>query len=404
VSVTESRSFESPTFLQLLLAFAWALAGYFILHRGHLDPFLFSDAHVYANALSSWVSGQNAYDAHFGALRFLYPPIFLYVAGPLANVFPAHWGWILYLAIDLACTLALPIVLARFYFKQSWLNALFALLLFLAAPQFGGVLALASGNLACVLYLLVFLAALPGLGKNRWAWFYAAVFLVSLIKINLLLMLALPILAGKRQTIRSSACALVTIAAYLLQKILVPGLYEGYKSSLRYELFEAHQYGYGVFGIVADTNYKFHHTIGRSPYWITGVFVLLLFSGLLLLRRRLPLDGLKRDRTDGIWLTLIIVAIVLANPRLLHYDACVAMPAAFVLITNLLRFRRPILVFAALFLVSLLAAFFVHSTPLKGSLETAGLLAAFTATFFKLWSETSTQHQLEAVRATSAVS
>ena len=386
---------KSPALWELLAAFALAVAGYLALYHGHLQPFLLSDAHVYATGLNQWMSGGDPYGAeHFGALRFVYPPIFLFAGAPLARLMPAHWGWPLYLTISFASAFALPIVMARFYFRQGWLNAFFALLIFFAAPQFGGLLALESGNMACLLYLLIFLAGIPGLKRNVWGWFYAAVFFAALIKVNFLLMLALPVFAGYGQWIRSSVCTIATMAVYLTQKILTPGLYAAYQRSLRFVLIDEDGYGYGVFGNMARLDRKWHHTVGTMPYLIGGLFVPLLLVSLIALKRRL-----RVEYTDGVWLTLIIVAIVLANPRLLHYDACVAMPAIFVLLVNALKARRPVLVFAGLFVISLGVAIFVKSVPIKGGYELVLMLASFAAIYWKLRRDATVSDSQELVAA-----
>ena len=397
---TLSEFATAPAPWQLLAAFLLAVAGYLALYHGHLQPFLLSDAHVYATALDVWMHGGDPYGAdHFGALRFVYPPIVLFAGAPLARLFPANSGWPIYLAISFASAFALPVVMARYYFQQQWLNPFFALLIFFAAPQFGGLLALESGNMACLLYLLIFLAGIPGLSRNQWGWFYGVVFFAALIKVNFLLMLALPVFAGANQWIRSSGCTIATMAVYLLQKIFMPGLYSAYQRSLRFVLIDEDGYGYGVFGSLARLDRKFHHSIGAMPYLLTAGFVLLLFISLVLLRRRLPVDS-----TDGLWLTLLIVAVVLANPRLLHYDACIAMPAVFVLLVNAFRPRQPLWVFVGLFLVSLAVAIFVRSVPTKGGYELVLMLGSFAIVYWQLWREAAASSSPELVAAESAQS
>ena len=131
---TLSEFATAPAPWQLLAAFLLAVAGYLALYHGHLQPFLLSDAHVYATALDVWMHGGDPYGAdHFGALRFVYPPIVLFAGAPLARLFPANSGWPIYLAISFASAFALPVVMARYYFQQQWLNPFFALLIFFAA-------------------------------------------------------------------------------------------------------------------------------------------------------------------------------------------------------------------------------------------------------------------------------
>ena len=104
----------------------------------------------------------------------------------------------------MAATCALPLVLARFYFRRRWMGPLFALLLFFASPRFTGVLAFCGMNVASTLYLLALIAGIPGIRRNRWGWFYLAVIFAASIKISFLALLLLPLLAGRRQGWRSA--------------------------------------------------------------------------------------------------------------------------------------------------------------------------------------------------------
>ena len=145
-------------------------------------------------------------------------------------------------------------------------GATFAILLFFASPRFTGVLAFCGMNIASTLYLLAFVAGVPGIRKNRWGWFYLAVFLAAIIKITFLALLLLPVLAGRRQWWRSALCGVAVIAANLGERSLWPSFYAGYQWALRQGILVQQSYGYGIFGVLAS----YHHTqeprVGPGPY------------------------------------------------------------------------------------------------------------------------------------------
>ncbi|HTD56504.1 MAG TPA: glycosyltransferase 87 family protein [Silvibacterium sp.] len=335
---------------------------------------------IYADALNDWRSGADPYRTIHGALRFVYPPVFLYVGVFLGRLFPDHLGWYLYALLHLASTIALPIVLARYYFRERWLNTGFALLVFFAEPRLTGVMALANGNIASLLYLLALLAALPGFEKNRWGMFYAVLFVGGLIKLPFLLLLLFPLLTGTRQWRSCSLCVAAVVAGYLVQKICVPALYAGYKWSVEQQLTVIHHYGYGVLGIAAGLQYKLYGRVGIISSLIAAVFTLFVVGALFLLRRRIAEPAGNR-----LWISLILLATIVASPRILPYDADVALMAAFVILVNVTQTRRLLVLLILLFLPSLLVPHFIKSPTLAGCYETLVLLVAFASGFAVLW-------------------
>jgi hypothetical protein len=359
-----------------------------INHALSLQSFVLTSEPIYRDALDDWLSGGDPYRTIHGPLRFVYPPIFLYVGGFLARVFPDHIGWYLYAFVHVASTIALPIVLARFYFRQTWLNAGFALLIFFAEPRLTGVLALTNGNIASALYLLAFLAMLPGVHANRWTLFYLAVFIGALVKLPLVLLLLLPLLTGKGQWRYCSICAVAIAAAYTLQRVFFSDLYAGYQWSLVQQIRVIHHYGYGVLGIAAGLEYKLYGKVSILPTIISGVFAAILIVALFLLRRRIgPLAS------DPLWLSLVVLSVILVSPRILNYDADIALFAAFVIFVNVLHTRRLLTLLVLLFLPSLFVPYFVNAQTLVGCYETLLLILAFAGGFFTLWRESAAPGQ-----------
>jgi hypothetical protein len=335
---------------------------------------------IYADALNDLRSGADPYRTIHGALRFVYPPIFLYVGELLERLIPNRIGWYLYALVHVASTVALPVVLARFYLRQRWLSPGFALLVFFAEPRLTGIMALANGNIASLLYLLVFLAALPGLQKNRWALFYAAVFAGGLVKLPLLLPLLFPLLSGARQWRNCSICIAAVIAANLVQKLALPTLYAGYIWSVEQQLTVIHHYGYGVLGIAAGLDYKLHGRVGIIPSLVSAAFTMSVVGALFLLRRRIA-----EPASNRLWISVILLSTILASPRILPYDADIALMAAYVIFVNVFQTRRLIVLLVLLFLPSLIVPHFIKSPTLAGCYETLLLLLAFGSGFAILW-------------------
>jgi len=377
-----------PSYL-VAIFFAVVVCRYLYLHwsTNHgfsLQSFILTNEAVYNDALTDWLSGADPYRTIHGALRFVYPPVFLYVGGFLARIMPDPSGWYLYAIVHVISTLALPVVLARFYFCQTWLNAGFALLIFFAEPRFTGIMALANGNIASFLYLIAFLAMIPGLRSNRWSLFYAAVFVGAVIKLPLLLLLLLPLLTATGQWRYCSVCAAAVAAAYGIQKIFMPGLYAGYQWSLVQQVKVIHHYGYGVLGIAAGLELKLYGRVSMLPSLLTGLVSVLLIAALFLLRRRVD-----EPASNHLWLSLLVLSVILTSPRILNYDADIALLAAFVIFVNVLQIRRLLTLLVVLFVPSLFVPYLVNAQTLVGCYETLLLLLAFACAFIKLWREPS---------------
>ena len=337
------------------------------------------------------MAGGNPYDSSMAPLFFLYPPAFLYFASVLSHLLPGGWGEPAYVVLEIASALALPIVLARYFFRQPWLGPLMAILLFFASPRFTGALALCSMNVATILYCLAFVGAIPGLRRNRWRWFYLAVFLAASIKITFLALLLLPLLAGRRQWLRSIACGVGVVAANLLEKVLIPTLYGGYQWSLQQGILAQQQFGYGVFGIVASYHHKQRTGAGLAAYVVAGVMALLVLGSMFLLKRRLARNARETGANDpdvnGQWLALVVTAIILVNPRVMQYDIDIALLAGFVLWVYVLRARRLLVLMTMLFLPSLVVPYVVLNPHLHGIYSSLLVVAGFGMGCWRLWTE-----------------
>jgi hypothetical protein len=85
-----------------------------------------------------------------------------------------------------------------------------------------------------------------------------------------------------------------------------------------------------------------------------------------------------------LWLSTVVLSVILISPRILPYDADIALFAAFVIFVNVLQTRRLIALLVLLFLPSLIVPYFVNAQTLVGCYETLLLLLAFAGGFFTL--------------------
>jgi hypothetical protein len=374
---------EKPKTIYVLLAFVAAAAGFTWLHKRDFSLWWLEDLPVYAHALREWLAGRSPYNAELSPLYFLYPPAFLYVAGWLSYLVPTGIGAYVYVGVNIVAVCAIPVVMARYFFRLPWMGPLLALLVFLAEPRFTAMLALCGMNVASLLYCIAFVAAIPGLKRNRWELFYGAVFLAGITKITFLALLLLPLLIGKRQWMRSILCGAAVVGTNLAEKIFLPDLYKGYQWSLVQAILVQRHYGYGVFGVLAFYEDKWHHVVGKGPYAVAGAMALAIVVGLFLLRRRLELRGTFEG--NGVWVALVLMAVVLVNPREMQYDVDIALLGAFVVFVVALKVRWPLAWMVVWFLPCLVVPRVIHSPILYGVYETVLVLTAFGLGYWRLW-------------------
>jgi hypothetical protein len=407
-SPVQDGSLKGPGTGVILLVAALAVGLFCLIHRGTFPGWL-DDLRVYSHAFEDWRAGRDPYGTPFMSMYFLYPPIFLYVQALLSSIFAAPWGQVAYAALHLTAICSLPVVLARYFFRQQWLSPLFAMLVFFAAPRFTGILTLGEMNIATTLYLLAFVGAIPGLRHNRWRWFYLAVFAAAMVKITLLVLLLLPMLAGRWQRVRTVLCGLAVFAAYLLERFVWPELYGRYQWSMAHAIPAQQAYGYGIFGVLSTYHVR-QHSYRMVPFLVSVLIALLVVALMLRLRRRLWSTGWMTHELsgNGRWLALVVMSIILVNPRLMQYDADIALLASFVLWVHVLRryvssSGRLLLLQVLLFVPSLLVPLVVLNPHMHGTYETMLLWLSFSLGYWQLWREATAEEKgaelLAAVRA-----
>jgi hypothetical protein len=320
---------------------------------------------------------------------------------------PGSWGGLCYSALSIGATCALPLILAHFYFRKAWLTPWFALLLFFASPRFTGLLVFCEMNIATILYCAGFAAAVPGIQRNRWRWFYIVVFLAAMVKFTFLAMLLLPLLAARRQWIQSLLCGLAVGAANMGQGMLWPAEYQQYQWAMTKGILDQQAFGFGILGIMASYNSKHSGGVGTAPFIISGLVAFTPLLLMFLLWRKLSRPGASEAATtdpassdpaasnpattalasNGNWLALVVSTIILVNPRLMQYDVDIALLAAFVLWVYGLRAKRLILLMLLLFLPSMVVPLMVLNPHLHGIYTAAVAYAGFALGYWRLWQE-----------------
>jgi hypothetical protein len=184
-----------------------------------------------------------------------------------------------------------------------------------------------SGNLAYILYGLMLASAAVGWKRGRWIWFYLAVLAAACVKVHLLTMLAIPLLSGKRQWLRALVTAAAGLALYGLQFKIWPQAFHVYLNTLQTMSQSRRDFGCGPAGNLA----RVLQILGL-PYEKTCiVFYVVYAAGMFLLL--LWLSRLYRGRRVRFvsWAPVMLIGVVLLNPRILTYDAAaVSLPMALV--------------------------------------------------------------------------
>jgi len=180
-----------------------------------------------------------------------------------------------------------------------------------------------SGNLAYLLYGLILAAAVPGWKRGRWFWYYLAVLAASIFKVQLLSLLAFPVLVGRRQWYPAVGTATTGLLLIAAQARLWPELFREQLTTIRIMFDVVPDFGYGPSGVLGRALW-----IHGRPYSSATTIVYLAFAGalgivLLLLALRVRQQNLPQE----MWIPIELVGTVLLNPRIMKYDmAAITIP------------------------------------------------------------------------------
>jgi len=278
--------------------------------RGGLDPYVAELARLAA-------IGPRAHDYNV----YPYPPVTL-IFLRFANLFPTILGralfWIIYAAgfgaqLWAGFQLALPA-------ERRILR--YALPLVVFFPGFMPNEVILCGNLAIPIYGAVLAAAILGWKKNQWGWFYMAVLAGSLFKPPFLALLAIPMLVGTAQVVRSSAAAGFGVLLFAVQRLIWPTQFSEYLRLLQVESIFRHNaghfeaFGFSAAGVLASVL----QAMGR-PFGFSSTLFYLAYSGALFLALIYFAWQYRQERIGRYtFMTVLVVGALLLSPRILQYD------------------------------------------------------------------------------------
>jgi hypothetical protein len=187
-----------------------------------------------------------------------------------------------------------------------------------------------GGNIAFLLYGLIFGAFWLGWKRDRWLWFYAAVVLASCIKSPYLVYLAIPLLCRRGKLAQVSIAAICGVGLFAVQKLVCPELFQHCMLALNRVFTCNNDFGSGPAGRFSEAlvAYTSHYAAWGTAFYLLTAVVLF---GVLLYLAEFYKQGLL---TDEQWFPVMLLGVSLLYPRLIEYDLF-----AFTLAMALIAFR-----------------------------------------------------------------
>ena len=265
----------------------------------------FWDYNVYLTAVENFNNGMSVYLTD-DKYRFVYPPIFLYVISSLGDSFEK---------IYLIFFFASLILLFNEKLRMISIGVIVSsLVYFNGAPPFA--VAIATGNLSIILNVWLIFLFFKSFESNFYKHlFLISIILFSLIKFNFLiysvtLFLVTPNLKSFKFFL---TIVVITSFLYLIQFIFLNDLFIEFVSSLRTQTIgrESYDMGYGLNTIIF---------LGLNNFVLANIFSLIIGFILILLitNKHLILKGILGIET---YKYLVLVLILLLNPRMMIYDS-----------------------------------------------------------------------------------
>jgi hypothetical protein len=321
------RPFRVPAYQWIPLVM-WILAFAAIPVWIALCPGLSCDAKLYFKAIRSVHAGHDPYLDGIGAVTALngfphanlpypyaYSPITLPLLRLLGLFLPMLYiggYWLLYIAGALA---------------QIWVSMQAAepeerkyfAFLAPAAAFFPGLVqesTLMAGNIAYILYGLVFATALFGWRRGQWRWFYLATLAASCFKIPMLSLLAIPILSARKQWLPAGVTAASGVGLFAVQSLIWPSCFHHYLRVVGLVFSRFQNFGVGPAGIFGQILFDAGHSYRATSMLFYILFALPLFGLLLYLSRQYFNGKLSLEQ----WMPVMLTGVILLNPRIQEYD------------------------------------------------------------------------------------
>jgi hypothetical protein len=310
------------------------------------------DLHVYANAIRSLHAGHDPYADGIAVQRAVHEqgplppgvaPPYTYVYSPLTLpllrvLSPVPLGvlaaayWVVYVA-GLLAAIWVGVRLAQP--EEAPLLKLWAP----AAAFFPGLLqanVMLSGNLAYILYGLVFVSALIGWRRGDWRWFYLATVATSCFKAPMLTLLAVPVLTARKQWLPASIAAGVGALLFAVQPSLWPSAFHNYLDAVALQFSYNHDFGFSPAGLLGNVLFYYGLPYSAASTLCYAVYALLVLGTLFYLAQRYFAGCFSLER----WAPVVLIGVVLLNPRIKEYDvAPLTLPMAVVLWRLMVRWQ-----------------------------------------------------------------
>jgi hypothetical protein len=310
-----------------------------------------ADAKVYETAVKELQSGISPYAAGIARLEishthsnertmnYIYPPVTL----PLIRAIGSTPAWLHISAFWLLYGMGLWLVLRtqeRFFLgDERWI-------FFLLSPLcvfFPGLLNddfLLAGNIAPILYGIVYAAAVWDWEHRQWKWFYIAVLFCSIFKLPLLTLLAIPMLTAVGQLRKAIGVGVIGGAIYSLQGLIWPEAFRQYRQMMTLEVLNNNEMGFGPAGLL--TRFLIEHNL---PYTESFAIAYLVCAAVIIyLLRAASQQYLAGQISAQQWFPVLLIGVILLNPRIKQYDAeAVTLPMAIVawrLLVERIRSKR----------------------------------------------------------------
>jgi hypothetical protein len=150
--------------------------------------------------------------------------------------------------------------------------------------------------------------------------------LASCFKAPLLSLLAIPVFSARRQWLPAGISALLGVVLFAVQPWIWPSTFRNYLEAVDLQFRYNRDFSSSPAGVVADLMFNVapYRTVSLVAYLASAVPVVLV---LFWLSRRY-LQGYLRLKQ---WLPVLLVGVILLNPRIMEYDAApLAIPAALI--------------------------------------------------------------------------
>ena len=198
------------------------------------------------------------------------------------------------------------------------------------AAFFPGLLAngiVLGGNVAYILYAAVLLAAVYAWRGHTWRWFYLAVLIASCVKAPLLSLVVIPVFTTRKQWLPAIVTTIAGAGLFGMQQVVWPDLFRHYLQAVALQFTYNRDFGCSPAGLLSGLLYD-HGTAYTGPATVLYAIYAVAILGTLFYLSRLYLRGHFSLQQ---WLPVLLVGVILLNPRLIEYDvAPLALPIAFI--------------------------------------------------------------------------